>query len=341
MGMPLATRPALAQPPGQDVFPVTPKTKWVYNTGSSETVTEIIGTERLDNRDCIKSVTRVGGEIKATVLTFIKADGHYTAKVNNFKLDPPMKSLPLPLKLGDSWSVASKLVDAKLNAEVSIKYEFRIKDSKEKVKVPAGEFEAFLIVCETDTGGFLTTSKQWYVPGKGPVKTVTSIKGAETILELSECNIVTPPRLNAAIIGNITLSSQTVEKEASTEAVEALPGVVTEFEKSRTITREASFTFKVGAGAEVETKLAADFAVVKGEISTKIKGSIEKETGEKLTDSETRKQSVKIDGDKLQKAKIVWIDVYRTGTIEVTSDGKAYKVPFEFPIGTKLVVQKP
>src|SRR5262249_13385893 len=130
------------------------------------------------------------------------------------------------------------------------------------------------------------------------------------------------------------------EQEASSESVDAPPGVVTEFKKSRTITREVHYSTKIGLGAETEAKLAGALLAVKGELAGRVRGSIEKEMGEKFTDSETREQTVRIDGDKLPKARILWIDTYRTGTVQVIQDGRTYSVPFQFPVGTKLVIRK-
>jgi hypothetical protein len=179
----------------------------------------------------------------------------------------------------------------------------------------------------------------YYAKGIGLVRFIeTELKNNRIYKEYKLTSVVIA---NDLTIGNITLG-ETVEKEASVETVEAVPGVVTEFEKSRTITREVSFSAKLGLSAEAEAKLSAGLLAVKGEVSTKVKGSIERALGEKLTDTETRKQTVKIDGTVLPKAKIIWIDVYRTGTVEVTtSEDKSHKVPFEFPVGTKLVIRKP
>jgi hypothetical protein len=86
-------------------------------------------------------------------------------------------------------------------------------------------------------------------------------------------------------------------------------------------------------GAEVEATLRA----VKGELTTRVKQAIERKSGEKLEASETFEWRISIDGNKLQKGRTSWVDSYRTGTVEVTHDGKVYKVPFELPIRTRVV----
>jgi hypothetical protein len=186
-------------------------------------------------------------------------------------------------------------------------------------------------------------TETWYLPGKGKIKEhfwdTSTRDGGEEKRDWTRETIAFPGA-SSITIGKVILNKDTDEKEVSSESVEADKGIVTKFERSRTITREVSFSTKVGAGAEIEARIAANLVVAKGELTTRIKGHIEQETGEKLTSSETRKQTIEIDGKELPKAKIVWVDIYRTGTVEVVQDGKPYKVSFEFPIGTKLVVKK-
>jgi hypothetical protein len=161
--------------------------------------------------------------------------------------------------------------------------------------------------------------------------------------EKNEYGLTTQQQVGASEpikIGEIRVNRDQIEKEASSETVESLAGVVTEFKKSRTITREATYALRMGASAEAQAKLAANLLVVKQDLQLRIKGSIERETGERLADSETREQTVRIDGNVVQKAKIVWIDTYKTGTVDVIQDGQVYSVPFRFPIGTKLVIRK-
>lgn len=131
-----------------------------------------------------------------------------------------------------------------------------------------------------------------------------------------------------------------VEREASSEEIEAVPGVVTEFEKSRTIRREVTLSTKDVLGGEVGAAVGLDLRPIKVDLSGKVRKAIERETKETLPDTETRRQKVTIDGDKLPKARLVWVDLFKTGMVEVSKDGKTYKVPFEFPYGTKLVVRR-
>jgi len=209
----------------------------------------------------------------------------------------------------------------------------------DKASYAGADHEAVLVVSVGSIGGGNDErkSRDWYVPGVGPVRREIPLTDGTVVTR----QLVAFNGGGAVAVGAVEVRPAEVEKEASVEWVEAPAGVTTEFKKSRTITREVSWSVKAGLGFEAESKLAIDLAAVRGEVSKKVKASVEAALGEKLTDSETREQTVKIDGTVLPKARVVWIDVYRTGTVEVTRDGRTYKIPFEFPVGTKLVIRKP
>jgi hypothetical protein len=80
--------------------------------------------------------------------------------------------LKLPAKAGDEWEVRSTRneVEFKLTATVR---------KVEKVKVPAGTFEAVPVVLEGTVGGRTITATQWYAPGVGLVK----VNQGETTIE--------------------------------------------------------------------------------------------------------------------------------------------------------------
>ena len=105
----LAASTAIAQTPGSDLFPLKKGSKWVYKVADQEVTVEVVGTEKVGNDDFIKVDTKVGGQVKASELYSVKADGIYRAKVKDDKVEPPVKILQLPAKKGDSWKIDSKV----------------------------------------------------------------------------------------------------------------------------------------------------------------------------------------------------------------------------------------
>ena len=182
----LAASTILAQappaPPGSDLFPLKQKSKWVYKVADQEVVVEVNGTEKIGTDEFTKVETKVGGALKATELFQIKSDGVYRVKVKEDKVEPPVKILALPPTKDATWKIDSKV------GSQSVKGEFKIKDVKEPVTVPAGKFDAVVVDGpDFDIAGNKTSIKQWFVPGKGIVKLVFSIQGStESVLELKE-----------------------------------------------------------------------------------------------------------------------------------------------------------
>ena len=97
------------------------------------------------------------------------------------KIEPPVKVLATPAKKDTSWKI-----DSKVGAQ-TVKGEFKVKDDKEKVKVPAGEFDTIHVEgTDLDVAGAKTTVKLWFAKDKGVVKLVYVIQGTESVLELKE-----------------------------------------------------------------------------------------------------------------------------------------------------------
>ena len=177
----LVASTAIAQTPGSEFFPLKKGSKWVYKVADQEVTVVVAGNEKFGNEDCTKVDTMVGGQVKASELYFVKADGIYRAKVKDDKVDPPVKILQLPIKKGDSWKI-----DCKVGTQ-TVKGEFKLTDDKVKVKVAAGEFDAVLVEGnDLDIAGTKTTVKQWFVANKGIVKLSYTIQQTESTLELKE-----------------------------------------------------------------------------------------------------------------------------------------------------------
>lgn len=173
---------ALAQPPGADYFPFKKGTKWTYKVADQKVEVVVVGQEKFDNVDCWKLETSVNGQVKATELYKVAADGIYRVRVKDEKIDPAVKVIALPIgKKDTAWPVESKI------GSQSLKGTFKIKEENTKVKVPAGEFDALLVEGENfEIAGTKATIRQWFVKGKGPVKLVYVISGTESVLELEK-----------------------------------------------------------------------------------------------------------------------------------------------------------
>jgi hypothetical protein len=347
------------------LFPLTKGAKWTYSNATTLTAgkrltfiiaKECVGVEHFNGKICYKVETyqwSVGQPQDKKFPTFeyyflsddslfdsgqksigapVDRDGDGFARVLH---TPPKCILKSPSDNQQDWTIKwTDYIRFKVfNSEV----ELNLVQFNDSIQFKNKEIGA---VCTMRKRGLLgaAESTQWYARNIGLIKEeVRDIVGKVwSVTELVEFT-----EGNKLIVNNIYLADSTIEKEASSEIVEALPGVITEFKKTRTIVREINLSTTTTAGIELEDSVQLDLFALKNDLTGRVKASIERSIGERMSDSETREQSVKIDGDKLQKARIVWIDIFKKGNISVTNKGALVQIPFVFPIGTKLVVRTP
>lgn len=167
--------------PGNEYYPLTVGTTWVYKVAGNETTVRVAGVERLGKEDCLRMETAVAGG-KVSELLAVRADGVYRVKVKDDALKNPVKVLAFPVKLGAAWDIDSGF------GGVDIKGKMTVKGLREKVKTPAGEFEAVLVESsDVEVGGAKVQMRFWYAKGVGLVRQeFTLTEGNVTTLELSK-----------------------------------------------------------------------------------------------------------------------------------------------------------
>lgn len=88
------------------------------------------------------------------------------------RYDPPVMGFKFPLVVGDAWK--SSFVGESATGKARADLDFKVV-AREKVKTPAGEFDAFKIESEgwingiTWTGAIRMTEVRWYAPAIGRV----------------------------------------------------------------------------------------------------------------------------------------------------------------------------
>lgn len=116
-------------------------------------------------------------------------------------------TLPAVVNTGDTWSQSVTIEATGLAGELAMQMtnEFVTNCTAggvETVTVPAGTFEAYTIICDIDmttttqmegvnvppvyTSG---TTTSWYAPGVGWVKSISTVGGMETVIELTSYTI--------------------------------------------------------------------------------------------------------------------------------------------------------
>lgn len=177
----LAASVAMAQNASTDYYPLKKDTKWVYKVGETTITVRVSNVD--DNGATLE--TLVNDKAVASEVIQVKADGVYRTQINKAKIEPPVLILKLDggkvAAKGAKWDVSAKIQDQ------PVKGSFTIAEDKEKVKVPAGEFESVVVNGpDFEIAGTKTGVKYWFAQGKGVVKLTYSIAGNDAVLELKE-----------------------------------------------------------------------------------------------------------------------------------------------------------
>ncbi|MGL4423939.1 MAG: hypothetical protein ACRCZF_25015, partial [Gemmataceae bacterium] len=180
---PAATPPAAAPAAtGNDYYPIKTGGKWTYKVGDT-TVIEM-KVEKIEAGEATIN-TFVNNKQVASETIKVQADGVYRTKINNTKVEPPVKFLALPAKKDTTWEVNSKISVA--GTEHTIKGKFTVKEEKQKEKIRDKDYETVVVDGpEFDIAGTKAAVKYWFAAGKGVVKLSYNIGGNEAILEIAE-----------------------------------------------------------------------------------------------------------------------------------------------------------
>jgi hypothetical protein len=128
----------------------------------------------------------------------------------------------------------------------------------------------------------------------------------------------------------ITIDPELTTKEVKTKIFETPDGIEQEYEISQTIERSVSFskTLTTEYGGKI------NFAIIGGDIRKKI------ESEERITfkQTETIRRTLKINGTKTPKVKVVWVESGKTGKATVVIDGEEKQIPFSLPVEVDPII---
>jgi hypothetical protein len=145
-------------------FPTRVGAKWVYQTGKTEQ-TEVVTKVRQNDEIKVITVAQVTeglGTIPYRVVE-VSARGLVELEVDLLPLSPPVRLLsPTP---GDRWNVVTGT-----GPELTISH---ATFGPERVKVPAGVFQALRVEGHYTLGGNSHLTTYWYAPGVGMIKAVS------------------------------------------------------------------------------------------------------------------------------------------------------------------------
>jgi len=162
---------AAAAPPDSLDFPLVEGMVWRYDSTLGESVSTVSRLEDgylLNSRapHLVIEQVLIPGDW-GIVLLRGRSEVYFVETERTY--EPPMPRFPLPADVGMRWEwEGTEIVDGDEEIRSRIVGEVQ---SREKVRVPLGEFECLKVVITTSSSdGTESSSIQWVAPGIGPVK---------------------------------------------------------------------------------------------------------------------------------------------------------------------------
>ena len=159
------------------LYPSAVGSEWTYQNGQSRITERIAAYEPIAGESCAKLETVYEGKVVASEHIAFRPDGIYRTAIAGKPIEPAFLFLKLPPRHGDMWKVKSRIQGQELAGDFNALIG--------KVKVPAGEFQAFSVLGKNfRTGDKDLEFETVFAPGVGKVKHIVRIDGKETLLEL-------------------------------------------------------------------------------------------------------------------------------------------------------------
>jgi tyrosine-protein phosphatase YwqE len=119
--------------------------------------------------------------------------------------------------------------------------------------------------------------------------------------------------------------------EINTEKIDVPNGVNVKVKRSRTIEHTIDVNWSVVGSMNIDIGL-------KQIISASIYGQLEQSKGQTFQQSETLEYEVALNGDKSNRYKLTWVDLWKKGTVEFQNGSSTVMIPFQIRELTELKV---
>lgn len=177
----LAWAPLLsAQEKATNYMPLKVGSKWTFKVnlgGQAVDISQkVVKVEKKDGRDVATLETDFGGQ---TLTEQMASDerGVFRYSFQGVPVDPPIQSLKLPFKKGETWEVKVSVQGQEIKSTMK-------SEAEEEVTVAAGKYKALIVSAEMEIGGQQITVKSWFAPNVGIVKQEFNFGGASGTSEL-------------------------------------------------------------------------------------------------------------------------------------------------------------
>jgi hypothetical protein len=129
----------------------------------------------------------------------------------------------------------------------------------------------------------------------------------------------------------VHLNPELERVQVATEELNVPLGVTVKVKRSRTVEHTVDVTWRLSGGGNVEAGLRQI-------VTASVRGEIERVKGCAYQQSETVEYEVELSGDRSDRYKLIWTDVWRKGTVQFQQGGTTQVSPFRFRERAELEV---
>ena len=153
----------------RDYYPLTVGSTWTMELvgpqGKAELINTIEGVDKINEKELIRLTGSINGTVIATEHLEITDKGITRNQFNGGPITPPIVLLSEPIELGKTFTEK----EVKMGSD-TMSVEVKVAEKLEKVKSPAGEFEAVHVTVTAKPAEGQVVSDYWFAKGVGVVK---------------------------------------------------------------------------------------------------------------------------------------------------------------------------
>lgn len=152
-----------------DYYPLTVGSRWTMELvgpeGKAELISTIEGVDKINDKELIRLTGSINGTVIATEHLETTDKGISRNQFDGGHITPPIVLLSEPIELGKTFLQK----EVEMGSE-TMSVEVKVAEKLEKVKCPAGEFEAVHVTVMAKPAQGEVVSDYWFAKGVGIVK---------------------------------------------------------------------------------------------------------------------------------------------------------------------------
>lgn len=140
--------------------------------------------ETIDSIPMFRIDTVIAGNVVASENLGANEKGLFRYRYSGIEIDPPIALLRNPVRVGDSWSLTTKIGGQEVMVTCQV--------ARQTITVAAGKFDAIRLLVKTKVDGVDISGEYWFAANTGIVRQSLTVGGKPVSMELQK--FVAPDR---------------------------------------------------------------------------------------------------------------------------------------------------